>query len=332
MAKNKKKNHRKDDNNREREGRNFEVKKSVRKFAEASFKSFKKKNKDFYDSKKELRNGYIITLIDYLPDVIEFIVKYSHIDNNDVREAKHGVLEKLSNPEFIKVLKKELKNDNDIENIKFYPIIIGMMIKEAARINSIALEENPNAQTYDTSDLTDLSKMILKKKIKKFVKNDISEDIALDVLSVIPCREILNTSPSFRIRMFYETIYAIAMKKEVQFGKILDILVNEEDYPLFITFALLERKEKFTKLTDLQKKVYMDISTWCFVQMEDKLKKDDVKNIIKYYVKTRQNDDVHNKDSNRRYHLSSLPESDYPKLKAIIDEMIARDDSIKKYL
>lgn len=324
----------KHDRDRENSGKRnqFDIDKSVRKFATIDFKSFKKKNKDYFDGKKEMRKGYILNLIDNLPQVIKFIVKYGHIDNNDVRSVRDGALAKLSNEEFIKAVRKELKLDNKIDNIKLLPIINDIILKEAVKTNAERLAENANAEVYDVEPLLDLNKAILKKKLKKFEKAGIPEAIAFDVLSVIPCNEALDSSQFYRVRTFFDRLYESSKTQAIPFANIMDLITGEDKFPMFITFALLERKEKFTKLTDNQKTLYLDISTWCFDQMENKLSSDVVRNIIKMYIKSRKHDDSAGKDSNRRYSLISLPETDYKKIRKIVDEMVAKDDSIKKYL
>lgn len=324
----------KHDRDRENSGKRnqFDIDKSVRKFATIDFKSFKKKNKDYFDGKKEMRKGYILNLIDNLPQVIKFIVKYGHIDNNDVRSVRDGALAKLSNKEFIKAVRKELKLDNKIDNIKLLPIINDIILKEAVKTNAERLAENANAEVYDVEPLLDLSKAILKKKLKKFEKAGIPEAIAFDVLSVIPCNEALDSSQFYRVRTFFDRLYESSKTQAIPFANIMDLITGDDKFPMFITFALLERKEKFTKLTDSQKTLYLDISTWCFDQMENKLSSDVVRNIIKMYIKSRRHDDSAGKDSNRRYSLISLPETDYKKIRKIVDEMVAKDDSIKKYL
>ena len=331
MAKKKNKHIRKDHHEYEKRNQ-FEIDKSVKKFATIDFKSFKKKNKDYFDGKKEMRKGYILNLIDNLPQVIKFIVKYGHIDNNEVRSVRDGALVKLSNEEFIKAVRKELKLDNKIDNIKLLPIINDMILKEAVKANAERIAQDANAELYDIEPLVDLSKAILKKRLKKFEKAGVSEAVAFDVLSVIPCNEALDSSQFYRIRTFFDRLYESSKTQTIPFATIMDLIAGEDKFPMFITFALLERKEKFTKLSDNQKTLYLDISTWCFDQMENKMSSDVVRNIIKMYIKSRKHDDASGKDSNRRYSLISLPESDYKKIRKIVDEMVAKDDSIKKYL
>lgn len=301
-------------------------------FASASLKKYKKHNGDYFDSKKELKASYSMYLIDLLPDTIEFVVKYGYINKEEVQEVKTAIYQKINDPEFIKILKKELKNDNKIKNIKLLPIIIKEILMEAKRVNDAALAEDPNAKIYDMSDLVELSQMILKKKMKKMEKAGISSSVAFDVLSIIPCDDALESSQFYRIHALYDCLYEHAKGTAFSFADLMSILIDEEYYPVFITFALLERKEKFLKLTDAQKSLYLDISNWCFKTMEKDLKKEEVESIIKTYVAGRKRDESQGKDGNRRYALSSLSAEDYERINKVITKMIAEDDSIKKYL
>ena len=304
----------------------------VKEFAKADFKKFKKRNSDYYDSKKELKQGYYLYLVDLFPPVIEFIVKYGYINNDDVQQVKHQALAKINDMDFIKVVKKTIKHGDDIENIKLLPIIIKEILMEAKKRNDAILAENPNGKIYDMSDLTELSYLILKKKMKKFEKAGIPASLAFDVLSIIPCKEALNSSQMYRIHALYDTLYEHAKTTQIDFDKLIDLAVDEDYHLACISFALLERKEKFSKLTDSQKTLYLAITNWCFNTMEKKLKKQEVYELINIYVKSRIRDDKNGRDSNRRYSLSSLSEEDYPRITTVVKRIIAEDDSVKKYL
>ena len=304
----------------------------VKEFAKADFKKFKKRNSDYYDSKKELKQGYYLYLVDLFPPVIEFIVKYGYINNDDVQQVKHQALAKINDMDFIKVVKKTIKRGDDIENIKFLPIIIKEILMEAKKRNDAILAENPNGKIYDMSDLTELSYLILKKKMKKFEKAGIPASLAFDVLSIIPCKEALKSSHMYRIHALYDTLYEHAKTAQIDFDKLIDLAVDEDYHLACISFALLERKEKFSKLTDSQKTLYLAITNWCFNTMEKKLKKQEVYELINVYVRARIRDDKNGRDSNRRYSLSSLSEEDYPRIATVVKRIIADDDSVKKYL
>ena len=163
-------------------------------------------------------------------------------------------------------------------------------------------------------------------------KLGIDASLAFDVLSIIPCEKALESSQFYRIHSFYEAIYEHSKTSTVPFEQIMDVLIDNEYYPVFITFALLERKEKFLKLTDEQKTLYLDISTWCFKTMEKDLKKDEIESIVKTYINSRKRDDARGKDGNRRYALSSLSTEDYPRITKVINVMTVEDEAIKKYL
>ena len=304
----------------------------VKEFAKADFKKFKKRNSDYYDAKKELQQGYYLYWVDLFPPVIEFIVKYGYINNDDVQQVKHQALAKINDMDFIKVVKKTIKRGDDIENIKLLPIIIKEILMEAKKRNDAILAENPNGKIYDMSDLTELSYLILKKKMKKFEKAGIPASLAFDVLSIIPCKEALKSSQMYRIHALYDTLYEHAKTTQIDFDKLIDLAVDEDYHLACITFALLERKEKFSKLTDSQKTLYLAITNWCFNTMEKKLKKQEVYELINVYVRARIRDDKNGRDSNRRYSLSSLSEEDYPRIATVVKRIIADDDSVKKYL
>ena len=301
-------------------------------FAKITFKKYKKEQGDYYDSKKELKSSYAMYLIDLLPGTIDFVVKYGYIQKEEVQNAKVDIYKKINDPDFIKIIKKELKNGNKIDNIKLLPIIIKEILMEGKRLNDAALAEDPKAKLYDMSDLVELSQMILKKRMKKLTKIGISSNVAFDALSIIPCEKALQSSQFYRIHSLYECLYEHAKSSAIPFKELMDVMIDQSYYPAFITFALLERKEKFTKLTDAQKKLYLDISNWCFDTMENSLSKEEIMTIIKTYVAGRKKDEANGKDGNRRYALTSLSATDYEKITKVINKMIADDDSIKKYL
>jgi hypothetical protein len=299
-------------------------------FAKATFKKFKKEN-DWFDSKKELKNGYFAYLTELLPKTLEWIVKSGHFKEEEVQETKNSIYQKIVDPDYIKFLKKEIKNDNKIENIKFLPIIIKEIVEQADKENAKNLESDPNAKVYDLTDLVELSLLILKKKIKKMKKAGIDAKLSFDVLSVIPTEAILKYSHIYRVNSFYNSLYEHAKTEVIPYNDIMETVIDEEYYPTFITFDLLEKKDRFAKLTDKQQELYVAISNWCFATME-KLSKDDILAIIQTYVSSRKKEDVNGKDSRRRYSLTSLSENDYPKIVKVIRSYIADNPDAEKYL
>lgn len=318
--------------NRQRKNQQIKINSDAKEFASATFKKYKKHNGDYYDSKKELKESYNLYLVDLLPATIEFVVKYGHIKNEEIQTVKTEIYRKINDPDFIKIIKKEIKNGNKIENIKLLPIIIKEILMEIKRANDAALASDPNAKLYDASDLVELVQLILKKSLKKTAKAGIDSSLAFDVLMIIPCNKALEISTGYRVHSFFDCIYERAKTTPVPFATLMDVFVKESDYPSFITFSLLERKEKFLKLTDAQKTLYLEITSWCFDKMEKDLSKAKIEEIVNFYIKGRKRDDANGKDGNRRYALSTLSQDDYPKITKIINRIIAEDDSTKKYL
>ena len=84
--------------------RNIDVKKSVKHFANEKWEKFKKKNKGCYSSKKEMKFEYYYSLLDDLPDVIDFFVKFGYLKNEEVQQLKQSCYDKLVDKDFIKVI------------------------------------------------------------------------------------------------------------------------------------------------------------------------------------------------------------------------------------
>lgn len=326
---NKNKNNQKHQEQGRQEGRQVNIDKDALEFAKITLKKYKKHN-DFYDSKKELKQAYAMYLIDLLPRTIQFIVKFGYIKTPEVQETKDAIYAKLVDEDFIKALKKEIKHNNKIKNIKLLPIIIKDILMISERENREILAKDPNGKIYDMTDLVELSQMILKKKLKKMDKAGIDANIAFDVLSIIPGEEALSCSQNYRIHMLYECLYEHSKTKKIPFKEIMEVAIDEEFYPVFISFALLERKEKFGNLTDAQKVFYLDVSTWAFETMENS-SRETIEAILKTFVNGRKRDEAQGKDSNRRYALGSLSEADYPKIAKSITRMISDDGNLKKF-
>lgn len=318
-------------NNNGNTKKGFKIPEDVKSLLKLDFKKFKKKNKSYYDSKKELKGAFYAQELDLFPAAIQLVVRYGHLA--EVKETKEAIYARLTDPDFVKYLKKELKDGFEFDNMELLPVVINDIVIQGNKQVERMKEDNPDFEVeLDLSDIVEVSSIILKKKLKKFKKAGIDEALAFDVLSVIPTTTILKKSQYFHIRSLFNVLYEHAKTKEVDFGKVIKCLFKgEDDYvPSIITFALLERKEKIGNFNDGQKKLFNDITEYAFKTMED-MKKDDIVAIMKAYVSSRKRDESQNKDSNRRYYISSLPESDYPKILKVVEKMIKMDEDMKKY-
>lgn len=323
-VKNKKKDNRYTNNKR----REFRIPEDVRQMSKLTIKRFKKEN-DFYDSKKDLRKAYYAFVIDLLPESIVFVIRYGHFESN--AEAKEAIYSKITDPKFIKTLTKYIKDGNEVENLDLLPNVIANIINDAMRHQAEQKRLGEEVE-FDLSDLTALSKLILKKRIKKLKsKAKIDEDLAFDLLSVIPAAKILDRSPYHHIRLMFTTIYEHGKTKDIDFGKVIKFLIKDKYIPGLVTFALLERKDKVSSFTDKQRALYNEITEFCFNTMED-MDKETIRMILNQYIQARQRDENQGRDSNRRYYISSLPSSDYPKIMKAVNKLIREKEENKKYL
>lgn len=310
--------------NNDKKKQEFKIPEDAKRLIKLSPKKFKKESKGLYDSKKELKKAYCAQILDYMPETLAMLVRYGNVE--EVKEVKDSIYEKITDPNFIKFASKL----DEFDMLILLPIVVKDICAEAAKQVEAAKEDGQNI-TFDLTDLVELSSMILKKKVKKMKKEGIDEALAFDVLSVIPTPEVLKKSQYFHIRNLFTVIYEHAKDKEIPFEKIMKILFKGDEAYInsVITFALLERKEKIGNFTDSQKQVFNNITEYCFKSMEE-MKKDDIHAILKAYTDARKRDESQGKDTNRRYYISSLPETDYKKILSVVTRM-SEDESVKKY-
>ena len=318
-------------------------------FATGTLKKYKKKAKKEgygFDNKKELRNSYYGTLMEYLcPDTIEWLLRYGYRNDAETTKIREGVYEQLRDEKFVKWMTKTVKKFQGkkkkkkrsvsvygFENLEFLPIFLRDIILDLEKKNQIALAANPNAKIASNKAYVGLSYAILSHSIKDMVDAGVPEELAFNVLSVIPSKDVMAYSVRYRLATLFTTLYDASKGIAVPFATIIENLFDHDENAEFavILFALLERKEKFGSLTDNQKKLYLSINNWVFDTLEKK-DKEFITTLLEDYVKSRKRDDAQGKDSNRRYALSSLSENEYKNITSVMKSMILQDESVKKY-
>lgn len=319
--------------NRQRNGGGIPT--AVRNFAEISFKEYKDDNKGYFDSKKELKKDYFATLSYDLPDVIVWILRNGHVQNPEVQEIKNKCYAKLAGdegrgPAFIKYLTKYLETDMFIEHIELFPIILHEIISDILKFNE-EHKDKPEEMVEKPDELFALYEVILKKRIKKAKKKGIPEDLVFDLLGVMPVKEAAEYSGFFRVRGIFEILYKYAETNAVPFANVIEFLFDENDYRYVIGYALQERRDKTKSFTEMQKKLFNDINEWIFPHLED-LEKSDIKSILENYIGVRKRDASQGKDSVRRYYITSLPTSIYPRIGKVVEQIKNNDPEAEKYL
>lgn len=308
------------------------IDKDVELFAVYTFKRYKKKNmKKFGWTKKECKESYYHALMEHFPDVVNWVLREGYKRNPEIQEIKESICAKFTDPWFVKCLTKDLKNGEKIKNIKLLPMVLREVLSITAKVNRENLAADPKAPIYELDDVVELSKLAMGKRLKKMVKAGIDEEIAFNVLSVIPCDDAFSYSPSFRVFQFFEVLYEASKGKTVPFKLIMETAIDEGRWPIFLVFALLERKEKYSNLTDNQKQFYIQVTNWVFDTLEQS-KTEVIRDVLDTYVKGRKKDDAQGKDTNRRYALDTLSPVDYKKIVSVIKNMKLNDPSVEKYI
>ena len=309
------------------------IPKEVEDFTKFTFKKFKKETKGYYKNKKKQELAYYETMAEGMQYCVEFLVRYGHIREEKIADAMTVFTSFLKNETFCKRALKMLKNEElSIKDYEYLPIIARNVLAEESKKARQKLVENSDAEVPSHEWLVKLSMEILKKKIKKLEKAGISRSMAFDVLSIVPSPNAMEFSSMFRVRQLFDTLYEYAKTSEVNFEKIFKKVLGEKYYPLIIVVALLEKKERFADLNDMQKTFHTSLTSWCIDTMENEFDQDVIMQILKRYVSSRKRDDIAGKDGNRRYPLSTLSEVDYPHLYKAINSFIRNNEADKKYL
>ena len=285
-------------------------------------------------SKKDEKQYFWEDKLACLGPTILFLCKYGNLQDENVKEIKD-----LSYAQFCerdqklvkKIIKTIKKGDYDmIENLEYLPIILREIMTEATKYKEQLIKEGD--EPVPIEGMAEICELILKKKIKKLVKKGIPENLAYDMLLVVPEKDALKFNRYTRARQLFDVLYLYAGNNiNIDVKLVLKSLIDNNDYPLIISYALQERKEKFKGFNDVQMKFVVETNEWIFDQLED-MDDHEIKQIIENYIRVRSKDAAQGKDGNRRYFLSSLPESDYPNITRVIKMIKNNNPDAEKYL
>jgi len=305
----------------------------VQEFAKFSFKKFKKETKGYYKNKTKQLEAYFETMAEGFQYVTEFFVRYGHLKDEKIVEYTRRALLFLRDETFCKCMIKMFNKDElDVENYELLPILIRKVLEEETKAAHQLKVEHPDEPIPSHDNLVKLSTLILKKKLKKLEKKGIDRKLAFDLLSVVPCKKAMTISRAYRARAIFAILYQYSKDMKIDFDTIVNKIIGEEYIGFIIVHALLEKKEKFSDLTDGQKAFHTAVTSWCIDKMENDLDSDEIAAILRNYVNARKKDEAMNRDGNRRYPLSTLSEVDYPHVTKAITAFINRNEADKKYL
>lgn len=303
-------------------------------------------------SKKEVREYVISNRIYLLPEVIEWMVTEGfrtgerNLDNEKIKKAIYAKFTDGAGEKFLKEVVKIAKNTDpkgpdgdDCRNFQFLPVILSDIILEINKENEKRVKESKEGEVVDkiiTDYLFDACTSLTKSIRKKLEGAGVSTDAAYDLASFVPTKEVFTTfgrgTANFFARRLINLLYTLAKRKEkLPISAIMRILVGKDNYIVIIHFCLRERKRFLEDFTEDQKKVFNKLNEWIFDNLEDE-DKEVIKEIIESYVRDRKEDDKRGRDENRRYFLSSIPETEYKKISKTVQKVIKKDPEAKKYL
>lgn len=335
------KEHRNWDDDGRHEGGSNGIPSCVKRFGNLDLKKYKKELKkdgrDFYESKKELKRAYFDMLVEFLPGVIDWLLKNGHKPQEHIQEAKMHCYERISGfgdmgPAFIEHTIKYVKKygTDEAPELVYFPIILFEIIGDILKFNKDH-EAKPEECYASPDEMYELCMVLLKKRLKKAEKKNIPENLAFDLLCVVPTKDTIGQYGTFyRARLIFDILYKYAAEMAIPFDTIIDFLVDSADYKYILGYALQERKDKYKGYNENQKVLYNGITSWTMNTLEDMDKKE-IREILENYIRARKRDEAAGKDGVRRYYLTSLPDSDYPKICAVVDQLL-QNESNKKYL
>lgn len=328
----------KNKNNGNRNGE-FKIPKDVTKSFLATFKKWKKEN-DFYSSKKDAKKAFYLEKLDVFGHtVIPLLIRYGY--RSEVNEIRNSLYEVITEPDFVKVTYKAVDKGDGFENMILYPIIVQDIAEALTRQCKAESTDDQTKVIPDVDDLLETSKEILAKRLKKAKKMGIDEATAYSCLSIIPTVDILDIKNDDKSRKkFYiyrrvlTAMYTLAKDKPM--GVKVDDLIEfvfrkgEEYIPTFVACVILEKKERQNSMTETQKALFNELTTWAFNKLET-FDKETINLVLNLYLSVRKEDDGNNRDSARRFYISSLPENEYPKTLAAMKKIVERSEDNKKY-
>jgi hypothetical protein len=317
-------------NNRD-QNRRPQIPEEVKSFATWTRESYHKRVKGTYSKKEEKQYFWEDKLI-CLGPTIDFLCRFGNNPDEKVQEIKNLTYAQFVDRDMklVKRLIKVIKNgDGDmIENLIYLPILLREILTDSTKFNNNLPD---GEEPVPLESLCELAELILKKKIKKLTKKDIPENLAFDILLVMPEKDALKYGRYSRAKQIFDTLYMYGENNTaVDVPALFKALVDVNDYQILIGFALQERKEKTKGFNDIQMKFFVDVNEWIFDTMED-MSDSEIRSILNNYIRIRKKDAAAGKDGNRRYFLSSLPESDYPTVSRIIMDLKKNPEN-EKYL
>ena len=272
-------------------------------------------------------------IVDVQGDLIRWFI-------NDAHKAKSAdtvnmLYSKMANEKFAKALKKIIKNKDDA----YGNLDCGFAVIIANFLEKFHKDENMTDEIFET--YTDVIDKLLKGRVKDVNKKlNLDTDVIKELLVIVPDVGYISNDKFVGIysQKMLRKLYIMSAEKQIglteteQVEKLFKKLFGKKLLDLIAINILLEKKEYLKNFNEQQTAIWNLMTSFAleYIESEDK---DHIIELLEYYCSRRKRDADNNKDGARRINLSSVPESDYPRMAKAISKFTKKGkESLVKYL
>jgi len=320
----------------------LQLKKSPKKFAKAhgiklKGKGLSKKEKKY--NLKKLRKEYGEFAANGLNKAVKILAEYP--ENKKSEKVKEAVENIITNPDVMKRVAKVYKNDSEhLTNMIYLP---NMIMNTLLYYNNEALsdEEKAVAEKLDGEELIKFCEKILKKQIKRYKSFGFSDAAAYQLAVIAPKPSI------FKDRVWYRRLsrqmYDIAENEDVDVDLVFKAVtkidkknkIKKKEFlkGFYSEFILQKFSNKQAKFNDQQKELHNTLIDKALEYL-DSLKKSELKEILKDYIRRRKKAEENKNDSKRviKFIDHANSNSPYLHIKEVVQDLLDSNKSNEIYL
>jgi hypothetical protein len=272
-------------------------------------------------------------IVSYQTDLVRWFINDAHKAKN--AELVNELYSKMATEKFAKAMKKILKNKDDM----YGELDCGFAVIIASFLEKFHKDESVTDEIIEI--YTDVTDKLLKKRIKEVNKKlNISEDVIKELLVITPDVGYISNDKFVGIysQKMLRKLYILSAENEIglteteQVQKLFKKLFGKNLLDLIAINILLEKKEYLKNFNEQQTAMWNLMTSFALEYIEGE-EKEHIVELLEYYCSRRKRDAENNKDGARRINLSSVPESDYPRIAKGIKKFTKNGkESLVKYL
>jgi hypothetical protein len=282
-------------------------------------------------------------LYDLLPDLVSYYIRKGHHTEN--RELVETLFAKMvaTEPDFLKHLKRVVKADDFSPVNPSVATIISDLLAYAVRKDSENLRNDENAQPFMSDEMKETYKKligkILGKRVDKLSKKlGLSNDYISELLVVVPDPDVVGDAKYLGNYVFriLRKMYALAKEGDTPISdtktirKLFKGIFGEDMLNYVAVNVLLERKDNISRFNNQQIELWNLVTEFALDQIESN-DKEEVRNLITYFVERREKDADKGRDFARRIPLTSIADDVYTKIAKAVSK-VSEKEKLAKFL